>query len=392
MFGGSISIGRIRGIRIGIDYSWFLVLFLVIFWLSGFYRDLLGVGSDSVEPYVLALASAVLFFGSILLHELGHAVVAMRNGIGITGINLWMFGGVAKMDRDTDSAGAEFRIAAAGPLVTALIVFACAAGGLAVVGSEEFWAAMRVDSDAGTSGALAVLAWLTTINAAVLLFNLIPAFPLDGGRIARAIAWRLSGDRGGATRFAARMGQAFAMVFVGLGIFLFVTTDAVGGIWLAVIGFILGQAAKASAVQTNVLDRIQGLSVGDVMDREPVAVPAEERLDRAFEDYFLRYGWKWFPVVDAAGRFTGVLWRAAVDGVPEEVRSTMTVAAATEEGGGWSVDELDPLEGVLGNESLRRLGAAIATDAEGRLRGVLTAGQIGRALKGGPEDAKQGAA
>ena len=104
-----------RGIRIGVDYSWFLVLFLIIFWLSGFYRDALGTSDDAVGPYVLAVASALLFFGSILLHELGHAFVAIRNGIGISGITLWMFGGIARMERDSDTPGKEFKIAIGGP-------------------------------------------------------------------------------------------------------------------------------------------------------------------------------------------------------------------------------------------------------------------------------------
>src|SRR5919106_5472207 len=135
---GAVTLFHLRGIRIGADYSWFLVLFLIIIWLSGFYRDVLGADDDAIGPYALALASALLFFGSILLHELGHAVVAIRNGIGISGITLWMFGGVARLERDSDSPGTEFRIAIAGPAVTALIVVACAAAGLLLAGPDEF--------------------------------------------------------------------------------------------------------------------------------------------------------------------------------------------------------------------------------------------------------------
>ena len=194
---------------------------------------------------MLAVVSALAFFASILLHELGHAVVAIRNGIAITDITLWLFGGIARMSRDTDSAGVEFRVAAAGPLVTLLIAIACTFGGVALAGSEQgFLDAMVVDDAAEVSGPLAVVAWLASINALVLVFNLIPAFPLDGGRIARAIAWRVTGDRNRATRLAANLGQGFAYVFIALGVLILIQGEVLTGIWIALIGFLLGSAAR----------------------------------------------------------------------------------------------------------------------------------------------------
>src|SRR5687767_2180996 len=133
---GGITLFHVRGIRIGVDYSWFLVLFLIIIWLSAFYRDVLGPGDDT-GAYALAVASALLFFGSILLHELGHALVSVRHGIGISGISLWMFGGVARMEQDSDSPGTEFKVAIAGPAVTAIIVVLCMALGLLLAGADE---------------------------------------------------------------------------------------------------------------------------------------------------------------------------------------------------------------------------------------------------------------
>src|SRR5215208_1876171 len=135
---GGVTLIRIRGIRIAVDYSWFVVLFLIIFWLSGFYRDVLNDPEDDTTAYLLAVASAILFFASILLHELGHAFVAIRHGIGISGISLWMFGGVAFMEGDSDSPSTEFKIAVAGPAVTALIVLACAGAGWLLAGSDDF--------------------------------------------------------------------------------------------------------------------------------------------------------------------------------------------------------------------------------------------------------------
>ena len=380
---GALTLFHVRGIRIGVDFSWFIVLFLIILWLSGFYREVTGASGDALGPYLLAVASALAFFGSILLHELGHAFVALRRGIGISEITLWMFGGIARMERDSDSAATELKVAAAGPLVTLVIAAACAGAGIAMGGPDEFWQAMRVIEDADISGGLALLAWLSSINLLVLFFNLIPAFPLDGGRIARAIAWAVTGDRNRATRFAATLGQGFAYLFVGLGILLFLAGDLIGGLWLALVGFVLGSAARGAVVQSEVARRIEGLRVADVMDPEPVAIPDQISVERALDEYFLRYRWPWFPVVDAAQRFRGLLQRGAADAVPEGRRGTASVGEflTADDDGTMRVPVDAPLESVLGNEALRRFGALPAVDAEGRLRGVLTLDQVGRALR-----------
>jgi Zn-dependent protease len=381
--GAGLTLFRVRGIRIAVDFSWFLVLFLVILWLSGFYRDVLGASTEAVGPYLLALISALLFFGSILLHELGHALVAMRNGVGIADITLWMFGGVARLQRDSDSPGTEFVIAVAGPLVTLAIVLLSGVVGVALAGWQEFSDAMLVEEGTDISAALAVVAWLTSINLLVLVFNLIPAYPLDGGRITRSIAWRVTGDRNSATRFAATLGQGFAWLLIAFGLFLLIDGDPVGGIWLGILGFVLYQSARAAQVQSQVASRISGMTVGDVMDREPVAIPEQLSVAEALDHYFLRYRWPWFPVVDAAQRLRGLLKRGAADAVPEVRRPSATVGEVTESdpGGELLVREDAPLESLLGNEQLRRLGALMAVDADGRLRGVITLDQVGRALR-----------
>src|ERR671936_2420514 len=143
--GRSIPLGKVFGIRIGVDPSWFLALFLFIWWLTGYYQDIPGNGNSTA--FVLATASALLFFGSIVLHELGHALVAIRNRISIAGIDLWLFGGIAKMTRDSDSPGAEFRIAVAGPVVTLLIACLCAGLALLVGSADELWSAMRFHAE-----------------------------------------------------------------------------------------------------------------------------------------------------------------------------------------------------------------------------------------------------
>src|SRR3954451_11449339 len=161
---GAVTLFHVRGIRISVDYSWFFVLFLVILWLSGFYRDVLDVSTGDSAPYVLAVASALAFFASILLHELGHAFVAMRKGIGISDITLWMFGGVARMTKDSDSPGTEFKVAIAGPLVTLVLAIVFTAAGVVADGWGQAWNAMPFQTPEHTSAFLALVAWLASIN------------------------------------------------------------------------------------------------------------------------------------------------------------------------------------------------------------------------------------
>jgi Zn-dependent protease len=379
---GAIKLFTLRGIRISVDYSWFLILFLIIFSLSGYYSDVIGAQDDSIEPYGLAVASALLFFGSILLHELGHAFVAIRRGIGIDGITLWMFGGVARLQRDSDTPGTEFKVAVAGPLVTAAIVVVCAVAGIALSGAEQFRDASVYDEQTGASGLESLIAWLASINFLVLVFNLIPAFPLDGGRIARAIAWWRTGNRSKATRFAATLGRGFAYILIAGGIFLFFNGALISGVWLAVVGFILNGAARGAVSQLAVTDRIEGISVSDVMDRQPVAIPERIPVERALDEFFLRYGYPWFPVIDGSARFTGLLDRGTAEQVPAVERAGTTVGEIlARDEGSLTVSDDAPLESVLGNEALRRLGALMAIDREGRLSGVVTVDAVGRALR-----------
>jgi Zn-dependent protease len=380
--GSPITLFHIRGIRIAVDWSWFFVLFLVIFWLSKFYADVLGESSSGTTPFVLALLSAVGFFGSIVLHELGHAFVAMRNGIGISSIQLWIFGGVARMDRESDTPATEFKVAIAGPAVTLAIVVALTLAGLAALGPGDFWEAVLIKSGSGVAGFWAMIGWLVSINALVLVFNLLPAFPMDGGRVVRAIAWWRTGDRTAATRFAAQLGRAFGFIFIGAGIYMVLKGMVFGGVWLALIGMVINGSARAATVQTAISDRIEGVRVYDVMDREPVAIPGELSVEQALDEYFLRYRWPWFPVVGKAHRFLGLLDRDRADEVPEISRSTALVADLLEHGDDiYKVRDDAPLDSLLGNQYLRRFGALMAVDADGRLSGVITAEQVGRALR-----------
>jgi Zn-dependent protease len=386
MLGGrSFTLFHVRGIRISVDWSWFLVLFFVIFYMSQNYGDLLDESGSATTPFLLAVLSAFGFFGSILLHELGHAIAAVRNGIGISSIQLWIFGGMARMDREADTPGTELKVALAGPLVTFLIVVVLTVAGLVAVGANEFWHAALLESNSGVSGVLAMIAWLASINALVLVFNLLPAFPMDGGRVARAIAWWRTGDRTAATRFAANLGRAFGYFFIAAGLYM-VLTDSIlgtfGGVWLALIGMVVNGSARGAAMQTAITSKISGLRVADVMDREPVAIPGELSIEKALDEYFLRYQWPWFPVVDAAQLFLGLLVRDKADEVPEVSRSSSLVSELLEQDDGtFQVRDDTPLDSLLSNQNLRRFGALMAVDAEGKLSGVITVEQVGRALR-----------
>jgi Zn-dependent protease len=380
VFGSSFQLARIFGIRIGVDLSWFLILFLIIWNLSDYYKD----AAPGSNAFVLAVLSALLFFLSILLHELGHAWVAIRNGIPIIGIDLWMFGGVAKLGRESTSPGVEFRIAVAGPLVTLAIAALCFALGSAISSSSDVLNSSQFESDVSGSST-AVLGYLTSINVILLLFNLIPAFPLDGGRIARAIAWKVTGDRNRATRFAATLGRLGGYGMIAFGAYLFLAKDStVTGLWLAFIGFFLASAARSAQESAEFSGQIEHIRVADVMDEEPVAIREDAPVIDAQREYFLRYGWPWFPVVDASGRLVGVVSREAVESVPAEERETRTVGTvmARDDGSsGLRVRLEEPLETLLSQEGLARLGAIMAVDGEGVLRGIVTVDAVRRALQ-----------
>jgi Zn-dependent protease len=383
MFGRSIPLVRIFGIRIGVDPSWFLALFLFIWWLTDYYQSALP-GDDS-GAFALATASALLFFLSILLHELGHAIVAIRNGISIAGIDLWLFGGIAKLSQDTSSPGVEFRVAIAGPVVTLLIAVLCTGLGiLAAGGANDYWNAVAFDAEGSAGAFVAMMSYLASINVVLLVFNLIPAFPLDGGRVARAIAWKITGDRTRATNFAARLGQGFSYVLIGVGIFWAFQIDFIGGIWFVFIGMFLGQAARSATYQTAVLSRIEGVRVADVMDAEPVAIPGDMTIRDALHEYFLRYRYDWFPVVDGAGRLMGIVDRERAQRIPDDRQDVFTVKEILRsEEDNLRVRSDDPLEALLGRQALMRLGALMAVDDGDRLLGIVTWDQVRRALQQG---------
>ncbi len=375
----NMQLARVFGIRIGVSASWFVVLFFLIFWLSHYYFPEVMRGSQTTA-YVVAVAGALGYFASLILHELGHALVARRLGIPIVGIDLWFFGGLSHMRREPANAGEEFKIAAAGPTVT-LALFVLCLGAIVVLAADGTVSDVALAREGvKTTPWLALLGWLGFINAALFLFNVIPAFPLDGGRIARAAIWWRTGDRNRATQFTGRAGQAFALILGVFGLWATATSGSFLGLMTLLLAFFLYQAANAAVIQGTLGRRIQHITVADIMDREPVTIPAGVSLLDAQEQFFLRYRWPWFAVVDPASHFLGVVRHQRIESEIAAGRPALPVIDVLEEDMPVRIGEEAPLESLLGSEGLGRLGAMVAVDSDGVLRGVVTLAQVRKAL------------
>jgi Zn-dependent protease len=377
----SIKLFDLFGFRVGVDATWFIVLFLMIFVLSGPFRQTLH-SSDGVA-YVTTVVSVLLLFASLIVHELGHAIVARRQGIEVRQIDLYLFGGLTQMSRDAATPGEDFKIAIAGPVATLLVILLFLAVDVAIVGFHRMTHAVILDSDIRITPVLLSLSWLVPMNVLLLAFNLVPAFPLDGGRVARSVVWRVTGDKRRATQVAARMGQVFALALAGFGLYWLVSLRSFGGLWLLALAYLLWQSARGAVVQSALNERIEGVRVADIMDTHPVAIPAATPVAQALDEYFLRYGWSWFPVVDAGGRFLGIARQERAQAVLDRGENWLTVDSVLEadEATRWRVQEDRPITELLGSEPLGRLGAVMAVDANGILRGVVTTEQVRRALQ-----------
>ncbi|HEY1777304.1 MAG TPA: site-2 protease family protein [Solirubrobacteraceae bacterium] len=373
----TLRLGQLFGIRIGVSRWWFLVLFFVIYALDRYFA---GILPSSGEAFAVAVGGALLFFATVVGHELGHALVARHQGMDIEGIDLWALGGFTRTRGETPSPGAEFRLAAAGPLVNAIVIVLCLLAGLGFGSLTHFLDVALLTSGLHHPNAvLVLLGWLALINAVLLGFNLLPAFPLDGGRIARALVWRLTGDPNRATLACARLGQAFGVIVVIGGLALALDGYIGSGLWFVLIGIFLAQTARQAAAAASVGKLIRDVTVADIMDREPVTVPSQTTLLDA-EDYLRREAAPWLAVTDTDGRYRGLLLAERVEHELRDGRPALTAAEISIDSPPWRIDSSATLEAALRSDGLRRLGAILAVDSDGILRGVLTLPRIHRAM------------
>jgi Zn-dependent protease len=307
----SIRLGTLRGIAIGCNWSVLAIAALIAWGLADGYLPEAAPGYSGVEYWAIAAFAVVLFFGSLLAHELSHSLVAQRRGVQVDSITLWLFGGVARLRGEAPTPRAELAIASAGPAMSlsATLVFGGAAAALAGIGAPEL--------------VYATFGWLALINGILALFNLAPAAPLDGGRILHAIVWGLTDDRHRATRVASGAGRVFGYLLIGIGV-ASIMGGYIGGAWFALIGWFVITAANAEATHALLEGALAGVRVRDVMTPNPVVVRADHAIDVLLEQAFLRHHCSSFPVVDEHGQVLGLLTLRRVRHVPQEDRVLRT--------------------------------------------------------------------
>jgi Zn-dependent protease/predicted transcriptional regulator len=311
MFGMRWRLFRLLGIPVSVDVSWLLILaLLTLSFAEGFPTILHEVFPGDTRPlappeyWIMGLVTALAFFVCIVLHEFGHALVARSRGMPVKGITLFLFGGVSELGDEPTSAGTEFVMAVAGPLVSAV---------LAVI----FWVVAVVGYKGGWSHPVViVLGYLATINTMVLIFNMVPAFPLDGGRVLRSILWAATGNVRRATRWASYAGQAFAWVLIAWGVLQFFSHNWVGGMWSILIGMFLNGAAKSGYQQVLIRQALQGEPVRRFMNSNPIVVSPLLDLHHWVDDFVYRYHHRAFPVV-SDGHLQGMITTQALNQIPQ---------------------------------------------------------------------------
>ena len=287
----AVTLFRVSGIPIRVHASWLVIFGLIAWSLSVGYFPYVLPGVPAAAYWIQGLVAALLLFVSVFLHELSHSVVAQAHGLPVSAITLHVFGGVSQLQREPDGPGVEFQMAVAGPLTSFGLAAVAAAGAAAIPGAPAI---------------AAILRYLALINALVGAFNLVPGFPLDGGRILRAVLWRARGDHAWATRVASRAGGGVAAGLIGLGVLRGLTGEFLGGLWLVLIGLFLREAAVGSYRQLVVRRALAPLRVRDVMTRVVVSVPPQRAVAEVVDETFWRHHVSSFPVVDG-GRVLGIL-------------------------------------------------------------------------------------
>jgi len=307
MLRSHIRLGRIAGIEIGLHYSWFIIAILITWSLVVQFRQTTPWWSTDVI-WGAAIITSVLFFVTLLMHELAHSLLAKARGLKVRAITLFALGGVSQIESEAEDAKSEFWIAIVGPLTSVAIGFACIGLSRVAGWSSEGRAVTPV---------AAVLLWLGYINILLGIFNMIPGYPLDGGRVLRGIIWWITKNQAKSTRTAARVGQVVAILFILYGLYRFFLGENFGGLWLAFIGWFLLDAARGSVFQTELVTELRGRHVSDLMDRDCATVESHISVHDFVEEYLLRRGQRCFVVVQN-NAVVGLLTSAEVRKVRRE--------------------------------------------------------------------------
>lgn len=365
-----IKLGRIFGVAVGLHYSWIIIALLVTLSLrSQFAVD--HPNWDVSTIWAIAIITGLLFFVSILLHELSHAAVAKLRGIPVRAITLFALGGVAQIEKDAADAKSEFWMGIIGPITSIAIGLVCL-----VLASLLGW---NFPTESNTPPA-AMFMWLGYINIALAIFNLIPGFPLDGGRVLRAVIWWVTGDANRSTRIAAGVGQLVALGFIMMGIWRFFSGAGFGGLWIAFIGWFLLEAARASGAQVEITERLTGVKVGDVMAQQFPVVDANSNLQTFVQDHLLPTGHRCFVVLEQ-GTPAGIITPHEVKAIDRARWPYTTVGDVMR-----SLESLrtmsperpvaEALE-MMGREDVNQMPVV----QEGKLTGIISRGHILRVLQ-----------
>ncbi|MGE5763102.1 MAG: site-2 protease family protein [Mycobacterium leprae] len=364
----SFRLGRIAGVRVGVNWSVLVIFAIIVFGLAfGLFPAQLP-GRPASAYVAAALVAAVAFFASLLAHELAHAVLARRNGVQVDSITLWLLGGVAKLEGEPRTPGADFRIAGVGPLTSVVlaVLFGLGAWVLGAVGVDGL--------------PLAVLSYLAGLNVILAVFNLVPAAPLDGGRLLRAALWRRTGDRTAAAVTAARAGRGFGYFLIALGFLQVVSGRGFNGLWLALIGLFLVNAATAEEQQARLGPTLARLRVRDVMTADPASARGDETVEEFLHEVALVRRFSSYPLVDDAGRLTGLVTLNHLREVPRERRAVTRLSdvACPPSQVPLAAPE-DPLGTVLPRLHGCTQGRAVVLH-EGRIVGIVSPTDVSRAI------------
>jgi len=369
----NLSLGRIAGIHVGLNWSLLVIAFLIASSLATNFLPSAAPGQTSSAYWTAGVISAVVYLVCLLAHELAHSIVATRRGVRVDGITLWLFGGVSRFSSETTSPGAQAWITFVGPLTSLLL------------GVVFLLASAAIDGGTGNPGLLsATLFWLGFINLLLGAFNLLPAFPLDGGRILQSLIWARTGDRLRATRIAARIGMAFALLFIAYGLItFFVSGNFLNAVWSVFLGWFLLSAARAEEAGGLIRQALSGISVAEVMTPEPVQAPDNITVEDALHGYILASRHSTFPTHDAAGQLSGLLTLTALKNVPPNARAiTLIKEIICPLDRASKVSPRDPATNLLNlSETGCSEGRTLVVDKNDRLVGIVSPSDINRMLQ-----------